>query len=62
MDDGHHLKLIALDTVNNPVRVFMHLTQAGLVEFMNGVPSGGPCDRPFHAGNQALDLQSRIVF
>ncbi len=36
MNDGHHLKLIALDTVNNPVRAFMHLTQARLVEFMNG--------------------------
>ncbi|NQW99999.1 hypothetical protein HQ447_05015 [bacterium] len=29
---------------------------------MNGVPSGGHSGPTFHAGNQALDLQLRIVF
>jgi hypothetical protein len=61
VDDGHHLKFIAKDTVDHPIRAFMHLTQAGVDEFMNGMPSGGHFGSAFYAGNQALDLQSRVV-
>ena|GEM_PF-6694184 len=39
----------------------MHLTQAGLAEFVDRVPSGGHFSRTLHADNQALDLQLRIV-
>jgi hypothetical protein len=35
----------------------MHLAQAGLDEFMDGVSSGGRCGSTFDAGDQAIDLQ-----
>lgn len=61
VNDGHHLKLVAENTVNDPVGTFMHLAQAALDQLMDGMPSGRHSGRTFHAGNQTLDLQSRIV-
>ena len=39
----------------------MDLAQAGFDEFMNGVPFGRRSSRALDTGDQALDLQSRIV-
>ena len=39
----------------------MHLAQVGLDKLMNEMPSGRHHGGKFHARNQALDLQSRIV-
>jgi hypothetical protein len=61
VDDGHHLKLIAENAVNDSVKTFMHLAQAGLDKLMDGMPSGRHSRRTFHAEDQTLDLQSRIV-
>jgi len=41
VNKGNHLKIIVENSVNDPVGSFMHLAQAGLNEFMDGVSSGG---------------------
>ena len=61
MDDGHHLKLLILDAVDDSVAAFMNFTQAGLDEFMNGVTFGWHARRMFDAVDQALDLQAGVM-
>lgn len=50
MDDGHHLKLIGADTVNDPVEAFMHLTpKEGAMRA--AFPSALSHTRAFESGN-----------
>ncbi|MEX1116361.1 MAG: hypothetical protein WEB53_14010 [Akkermansiaceae bacterium] len=55
------MKLIAAHIVDDAVRAFMHFAQARPAEFVNGMPTGRHRGSTFDAGDQPLDLQSRIV-
>jgi hypothetical protein len=47
MDDSHHLKLIAADTVNDAIRPFMNLPQTRFRELVDRVPPGWHSSGPF---------------
>ena len=61
MDNGHHLKLLILNAVDDSVAAFVDFPQVGLDEFVNRVTFGRHARRLFDADEQTLNLQAGLM-